>query len=176
MFVHDNRSTSQNKNWENVLWTFVFQTVQSGTVFTLFYTRLQSAKQPTSNVNFYSIKHCKFNLRFFCCLVYIAYDTLYYSREAIRKVTYLCQTRPMYFSISSLTVFPLKVSLWNNVQACLWQGMQALNFALEGAQQFSPGKGHFYEENVNLYLNFAKGITAKAQGTHGNCCGCRGLI
>ena len=54
--------------------------------------------------------------------------------------------------------------------------MQALNFALEGAQQFSPGKGHFYEENVNLYLNFAKGITAKAQGTHGNCCGCRGLI
>ena len=54
--------------------------------------------------------------------------------------------------------------------------LQALNFALEGAQQFSPGKGHFYEENVNLYLNFAKGITAKAQGTHGNCCGCRGLI
>ena len=43
------------------------------------------------------------------------------------------------------------------------QLIQALNFALEGAQQFSPGKGH---------LNFAKGITAKAQGTHGNCCGC----
>ena len=40
---------------------------------------------------------------------------------------------------------------------------QALNFALEGAQQFSPGKGHFYEENVN----FAKGITATAVGAVG---------
>ena len=51
---------------------------------------------------------------------------------------------------------------------------QVLNFALEGAEQYSPGKEHFYEENVNLYLNFAKGITAKAQGTHGNCGGCVG--
>ena len=28
---------------------------------------------------------------------------------------------------------------------------QALNFDLEGCQQFSSGTGHFYEENVNLY-------------------------
>ncbi len=42
---------------------------------------------------------------------------------------------------------------------------QALNFALEGARQFSYCKGHSYEENVNLYWNFAKGTTAKAQGT-----------
>ena len=33
------------------------------------------------------------------------------------------------------------------------------------AQQFSTGKGHFFEENVSLYWNFAKGTTAKAQGT-----------
>ncbi len=42
---------------------------------------------------------------------------------------------------------------------------QALNFALEGARQFSTGKGHFYEENVNLYWNLAKCTTAKAKGT-----------
>ena len=31
----------KTKFGQNVLWTFVFQTVQSGTVFTLFYARLQ---------------------------------------------------------------------------------------------------------------------------------------
>ncbi len=39
--------------------------------------------------------------------------------------------------------------------------IQALNFALEGAQQFSSGKGH----NVNFYWNLTEGTTAKAQGT-----------
>ena len=43
--------------------------------------------------------------------------------------------------------------------------MQALNCVLEGAQEFSSGKGHCYEENVNLNWKFAKGTTAKAQGT-----------
>ncbi len=43
---------------------------------------------------------------------------------------------------------------------------QALNFALEGAQQFFfPVRGHSCEEYVNLYWNFAKGTTTKAQGT-----------
>ena len=31
----------------------------------------------------------------------------------------------------------------------------------EGAQQFSSGKGHFYEDSLNLYWNFSKGTTAK---------------
>ena len=35
----------------------------------------------------------------------------------------------------------------------------------EGAQQFPFGKGHFYEENSSLYLNFAKSTASKAQGT-----------
>ena len=46
--------------------------------------------------------------------------------------------------------------------------LQALNFALEveGAQQFPSGKGaKFCEGKVNLYWNFSKGTTAKAQGT-----------
>ena len=43
--------------------------------------------------------------------------------------------------------------------------IQALNFTLEGAQQFSSSKGHLYEDNVNLYRNLAEGTTAKAQGT-----------
>ena len=37
-----------------------------------------------------------------------------------------------------------------------------MNFALEGAQHFSYGKGNFLEEN--LFWNFEKGTTAKAQG------------
>ena len=41
--------------------------------------------------------------------------------------------------------------MYNYVLYVLVVHMQALNFTLEGAQQFSPGKGHFYEENVNLY-------------------------
>ena len=36
-----------------------------------------------------------------------------------------------------------------------------MNFVPEGAQQFSSGK----EQNVNLYLNIAKGTTAKAKGS-----------
>ena len=43
--------------------------------------------------------------------------------------------------------------------------LRPLNFILKGAQQFSSGKGHFYEENVNTYWNFAKGTTSIAQGT-----------
>ena len=31
----------KTKFGQNVFWTFVVQTVQSGTVFTLFYTRIQ---------------------------------------------------------------------------------------------------------------------------------------
>ena len=46
-------------------------------------------------------------------------------------------------------------------------GRQTLNFAPKGAEQFSFGKEPFYEESVNLYWNFAKGSTAKAQGTTG---------
>ena len=42
---------------------------------------------------------------------------------------------------------------------------QALNFVPEGAQKLSSFKGHFFEEIVNLYWNFAKGTPAKAQGT-----------
>ena len=55
---------------------------------------------------------------------------------------------------------------------------QALNFTLEGAQQFYSDKGTstyiitslcttctvWMRKNVNLYWNFAKGTTAKAQG------------
>ena len=41
----------------------------------------------------------------------------------------------------------------------------ALNFTLKGTQQFLSGKEHFYEENVNLHWNLAKGTTSKAQGT-----------
>ena len=36
---------------------------------------------------------------------------------------------------------------------------------LEGAQQHFLRKGALCEDNLNLYLNFAKGTTAKAQGT-----------
>ena len=39
-----------------------------------------------------------------------------------------------------------------------------LEFHLEGAQQFSSGKGLFNEDNLSLYWNFAKGTTAKALG------------
>ena len=44
---------------------------------------------------------------------------------------------------------------------------QALNVALGGAEQFPSDKGHFYENNVNLYLNFATGTTAIAVVTLG---------
>ena len=49
---------------------------------------------------------------------------------------------------------------------------KALNFDLEGTQQFPSGEGHFYEETINLYWNFAKGTTAKAQQCTINCWGC----
>ena len=39
--------------------------------------------------------------------------------------------------------------------------LQALNVVFEGEEQFSSSKGQFYEDNHN----FAKGTTAKAQGT-----------
>ena len=45
--------------------------------------------------------------------------------------------------------------------------MRALNLILEGAQQFSFGKGHFYEENVNLFWYFAKGTSEIAVGAMG---------
>ena len=45
----------------------------------------------------------------------------------------------------------------------LWKRKWALNFTLEGPQTFSSGKGHFYEERINLCRDFAKGITAKAK-------------
>ena len=43
---------------------------------------------------------------------------------------------------------------------------------VEGAQQFSLVSGHFYEENVNLYWDVAKGTMAKANSTHRNTCTC----
>ncbi len=48
------------------------------------------------------------------------------------------------------------VSFGQYFQVVFRDETQALNSALEGA---------LYEENVNLYWNFAKGTTAKAQGT-----------
>ena len=50
--------------------------------------------------------------------------------------------------------------------------MLALNFVLEGEQQFSSDKGHFFEDNFNFYWNFAKGtaeqgIIAIAMGVVG---------
>ena len=47
-------------------------------------------------------------------------------------------------------------------QSYLW--VHALNFSLEGAQQFSFVKGHFFEEIVSFYLNLAEGTTATAVG------------
>ena len=55
--------------------------------------------------------------------------------------------------------------------------MQALNFALEGVQQFSPGKERALlsnGENVTLYLEPWKGHHSKSIGHHGSCCGCQG--
>ena len=40
-----------------------------------------------------------------------------------------------------------------------------MSFALERAQPFTSDKGHFYEENVNIYWTVAMGTMAKAQGT-----------
>ena len=51
-----------------------------------------------------------------------------------------------------------------------------MNFVLEGAQQFPSGKGHFYETNVNLYWNFAKGTKAKPQGTKAITVGVVGIL
>ena len=46
--------------------------------------------------------------------------------------------------------------------------VQALNFTLEGAQQFSSGKQHFFEDNFNLCRNFVeKDTAAKAHGKMG---------
>lgn len=44
---------------------------------------------------------------------------------------------------------------------------QALDFTLEGTQQFSFGTGHLYdyEENVNFHLSLTEGTTGKAEGT-----------
>ena len=42
--IQFNLITTKRNSGKNVLWTFVFQTVQSGTVFTLFYTRLRVSK------------------------------------------------------------------------------------------------------------------------------------
>ena len=42
------------------------------------------------------------------------------------------------------------------------KGLKALNFALEGAQQFPPSKGPFYEDNVNMYRKLAQGTRAKS--------------
>ena len=41
---------------------------------------------------------------------------------------------------------------------------QALNFALEGAQQFSPGKGHFYGGKCKFVLELCKGHHSKSTG------------
>ena len=74
----------KTKFGQNVLWTFVFQTVQSGTVFTLFYFSTHASSKQNSQrqnmVNFYSIKHRKFNLRFFFCSVYIPIGEGFYGQ------------------------------------------------------------------------------------------------
>ena len=52
--------------------------------------------------------------------------------------------------------------------------LQALNFVLEGAQQFSPVPS--MREIVNLYWNFAECTTAYAQGTTAIAVGGRGYF
>ena len=54
-----------------------------------------------------------------------------------------------------------------SVSQIVYNIMQALNFALTGAHKFLAGKGHLYEENLNLYWNFAQGIPAIAVGAVG---------
>lgn len=51
-----------------------------------------------------------------------------------------------------------------------------MNIPLERAQQCCPGLGHLYVENVNFYLNFAKGTIAKAQSTTANAVGVVGVF
>ena len=57
-----------------------------------------------------------------------------------------------------------------------WFKPGSLYFSLEGPQQFSSGKGHFYQESVNLYWTFVKGTTAEAQGTTAIAVGARGYF
>ena len=64
-----------------------------------------------------------------------------------------------------MRIHGMRKSVQNIIYASKVPEKQALNFDLEGALQFSFGKGHFYEKSVNLYLNFAKGTTERAQGT-----------
>ena len=77
---------------------------------------------------------------------------------------------------------PQPISLWNDLQ-CMYLKVhvhvfypstrensdvmiQALNFALEGAQQFSPGKGHFYNVcgKCKFVLELCKGHHSKSTG------------
>ena len=51
-----------------------------------------------------------------------------------------------------------------------------LNYILKGAQQHFLRKGALYEDNLNLYCNFAKGTTAKAQGTAAIAVGALGYL
>ena len=60
-----------------------------------------------------------------------------------------------------MRIHGMRKSVQNIIYASKVPEKQALNFDLEGALQFSFGKGHFYEKSVNLYLNFAKGTTEK---------------
>ena len=67
--IHDNRSTSQNEIQAKCLSFKLYSLVQS-----LHFSTHASSKQNSQRqnmVNLYSIKHRKFNLRFFCCSVYI---------------------------------------------------------------------------------------------------------
>ena len=64
----------KTKFGQNVLWPFVFQTIQSGLVQSLHFSTHASSKQNSQRQNmvkFYSIKHRKFNLRLLCCSVYL---------------------------------------------------------------------------------------------------------
>ena len=63
--------------------------------------------------------------------------------------------------------FPIDLKIFQ------WKCPQALNFALEGAWQFSSGKGHFHWEDVSLYLEPCRRHHSKSTGHH---CECRGLF
>ena len=54
--------------------------------------------------------------------------------------------------------------------------LQAFNFAHEGAQKFSSGKGHSFVKMFNLYFNFAKGTPAVAVGAVGYLKACMKLL
>ena len=70
--IHDNRSTSQNEIRAKCSLDIC---LSNCTVFTHASSKQISQRQ--NMVNFYSIKHRKSNLRFFCCSVYLTSHDLW---------------------------------------------------------------------------------------------------